>query len=434
MSGLDGDAWSTHVELMVATEQARCANCGSERIGAYCAECGQAQQDARVALGPVLKEFWDELFSLNGRLVRTLAVLLTRPGFLSREWKEGRRARYTSPLRIYLLASLVFFSVSFFLGLPIGSLSLDLGQFGTDLGNSSEALVNQLMATRMQGFLTLGAALAVPLLALWMQLQRHRSGLLYVDHLVFSVHLHSFALLVLTLAYVLLFFGTWGVVAAAALALSILGYWAASWWRSYRPDGGRLRAIRSLVISTSGWGVILLGILVGEAALFGSMLSASSDVRPLEVGTSLYNTAQRFFNEGDTLRARVLAQEALASFGPVDDDRLPEHHAFHTAEMLRFVNRSESALAAVQSLLAIDKDDALPLGLAAALAFEADDSSTARARYDRLLDRVDEGARVVGLHAATCERDVATARALLGREEVKDSPRSQAPPAPQRRP
>jgi hypothetical protein len=39
-------------------------------------------------------------------------LLLTRPGFLSREHFEGRRAPYISPIRLYLVFSLLFFAIS----------------------------------------------------------------------------------------------------------------------------------------------------------------------------------------------------------------------------------------------------------------------------------------------------------------------------------
>jgi hypothetical protein len=47
--------------------------------------------------------------SLDSRVARTLVPFLFRPGFLSVEWTSGRRARFSSPLRLYLLTSFVFF-------------------------------------------------------------------------------------------------------------------------------------------------------------------------------------------------------------------------------------------------------------------------------------------------------------------------------------
>jgi hypothetical protein len=47
--------------------------------------------------------------SLDSRVARTIVPFLFRPGFLTVEWTSGRRARFSSPLRLYLLTSFVFF-------------------------------------------------------------------------------------------------------------------------------------------------------------------------------------------------------------------------------------------------------------------------------------------------------------------------------------
>ncbi|HEY4130944.1 MAG TPA: DUF3667 domain-containing protein [Gemmatimonadaceae bacterium] len=57
--------------------------------------------------------FW-ELSGWDGRFAATVRALVRHPGMLTREFLEGHRARYLSPLRLYLLASLLFFLVSSF--------------------------------------------------------------------------------------------------------------------------------------------------------------------------------------------------------------------------------------------------------------------------------------------------------------------------------
>ena len=51
------------------------------------------------------------LFDFDGRMLISLRLLMTRPGFLSYEYINGRRVSYTSPIRMYLVISLVFFFV-----------------------------------------------------------------------------------------------------------------------------------------------------------------------------------------------------------------------------------------------------------------------------------------------------------------------------------
>jgi len=49
--------------------------------------------------------------ALDGKWWRTLGALLFRPGFLTRQYLQGRRRRYVRPSRLFLVASLVVFAV-----------------------------------------------------------------------------------------------------------------------------------------------------------------------------------------------------------------------------------------------------------------------------------------------------------------------------------
>jgi hypothetical protein len=59
----------------------------------------------------MLHEALDDQVSVSGKLPRTLAGLLLRPGFLTCEYAAGRIARYVPPLRLYLVSSLLLFVV-----------------------------------------------------------------------------------------------------------------------------------------------------------------------------------------------------------------------------------------------------------------------------------------------------------------------------------
>jgi hypothetical protein len=51
----------------------------------------------------------EDLTHADSRLWRTLLALLFKPGFLTREFLAGRRARYLPPVRLYLVLSVAFF-------------------------------------------------------------------------------------------------------------------------------------------------------------------------------------------------------------------------------------------------------------------------------------------------------------------------------------
>jgi hypothetical protein len=92
----------------------RCLNCGAALAGQYCGQCGQRATSRLISLWELVRDAFGDLFELDSRLWRTLIPLLVRPGRLTREYLEGRRARFMPPFRMYLVLSLVFFLVAFF--------------------------------------------------------------------------------------------------------------------------------------------------------------------------------------------------------------------------------------------------------------------------------------------------------------------------------
>ncbi len=86
-----------------------CSNCGSELNGPFCPSCGQPVKTFMRAIWGLVYEMLDEFFSFDSRAFNTFPPLLFRPGFLTNEYIAGRRASYVSPLRLYLLVSIVFF-------------------------------------------------------------------------------------------------------------------------------------------------------------------------------------------------------------------------------------------------------------------------------------------------------------------------------------
>jgi hypothetical protein len=89
----------------------RCKNCGTATRGNYCHQCGQAAHVHVPSAREFLHEFLGHYVALEGKLWKSLALLLFKPGFLSREYIEGRRVRYLEPLRLYLSFSIVFFAL-----------------------------------------------------------------------------------------------------------------------------------------------------------------------------------------------------------------------------------------------------------------------------------------------------------------------------------
>ncbi|WP_420457082.1 DUF3667 domain-containing protein [Rubrivirga sp.] len=86
-----------------------CLNCGAVLPGQFCPDCGQRDQPLRQPAHVFIAESVSEYFGLDGRLWRSLGLLLFRPGALTVAYLDGRRTRYLRPLRLYLTATVLFF-------------------------------------------------------------------------------------------------------------------------------------------------------------------------------------------------------------------------------------------------------------------------------------------------------------------------------------
>ena len=91
-----------------------CLNCGAAVTGQYCGQCGQRSTTRLISLWELVRDAFGDLFELDSRLWRTMIPLLVRPGLLTRDYLQGRRARYMPPFRMYLVLSLLFFVIAFF--------------------------------------------------------------------------------------------------------------------------------------------------------------------------------------------------------------------------------------------------------------------------------------------------------------------------------
>ena len=85
-----------------------CLNCGAALHGSFCSACGQRSVPPDPTVAEVAGDAWQELSGYDGRIAATIRGLL-RPGYLTREYVAGHRARYLSPVRLYLIVSVIYF-------------------------------------------------------------------------------------------------------------------------------------------------------------------------------------------------------------------------------------------------------------------------------------------------------------------------------------
>lgn len=91
------------------TEKTHCENCGAELQGHWCARCGQAAVDYHRSFRHVILDVLDSFLNWDSKFFATIAWLIVKPWRLTNDFVAGKRVRYVHPLRLYLLASILFF-------------------------------------------------------------------------------------------------------------------------------------------------------------------------------------------------------------------------------------------------------------------------------------------------------------------------------------
>ncbi len=186
-----------------------CLNCGTVLTGRFCSSCGQR---AAFHLGAhdLAHDLFHEFLHFDEKILRTLGLLLFSPGALTSEFIEGKRARSIGPIRLYLLASALFFWIVFTFGssigkLRVGSESASIG--GHEVTTSAPRAAGQKDVHKVaeefghafpKAIFVLMPVVALILWALYFRQQRY-----YIAHFYFAIHLHSFIFIALSAAALL---------------------------------------------------------------------------------------------------------------------------------------------------------------------------------------------------------------------------------------
>ncbi|WP_213982674.1 DUF3667 domain-containing protein [Sphingomonas sp. dw_22] len=93
-----------------------CLNCGTALVGPHCHECGQSGHVHR-SLAAIGHEILHGVAHFEGKLWKTLPLLAWRPGDLTRRYIAGERARFVSPMAIFLFSIFTMFAVFQILGI-----------------------------------------------------------------------------------------------------------------------------------------------------------------------------------------------------------------------------------------------------------------------------------------------------------------------------
>ena len=217
-----------------------CLNCG-HTLGSprprFCPACGQETNIRPPRIGEFIQQFGGAYFSTEGALWRTLALLLFKPGELTRQYLAGRRRHYVLPLRLYITISLVALlllrvvtAVELNVEIPEAAAAKRPSQLEVNLGIgnagikdgvfhctglpawfcqrvkkridiNAKALVAEAERFQERFLANLGGAMffLLPAFALWLKLAYLNRRMRYTEHLVFALHVHAFWFLVVAL-------------------------------------------------------------------------------------------------------------------------------------------------------------------------------------------------------------------------------------------
>ncbi len=195
-----------------------CLDCGAVLGGKFCSACGQKEEPLKRSLKDLALEFFQHPL-IDTKLWKSLLPLLLRPGALTLEYLAGRRTRYVRPLKLYLTVSVLFFALLALkapatetfkvqlspsstggaaptpekdrLHLPIRWLDERLQRNTAALDDPNGAAARQALSQRIASLMPKVIFVLLPLSAVLFKFFWWRRY--FVEHLVFTLHLHAFA-------------------------------------------------------------------------------------------------------------------------------------------------------------------------------------------------------------------------------------------------
>jgi len=199
----------------------RCFNCSAHLGGHYCANCGQPADSHVPSAMQFVHQTIEAVTHADSRLWRTLKLLWLRPGQLTLEFMEGRRASFLPPVKLYFVFSVIFFALVS-LSNPRTALMQFIHakhqrQLSPESCNQWHIFGDHAWTVRLthiceesvrdHGVNLLHAAVDtmpdamfvfVPLIALSHKVMYSRPRHLYAEHLLFFLHVHAFVFSLLT--------------------------------------------------------------------------------------------------------------------------------------------------------------------------------------------------------------------------------------------
>lgn len=192
---------------MKKASHGKCLNCGTKLVDIYCSHCGQKiLEPSERTFKHFFRQFFGAAFFLENNFLKNLWYLLVRPGFLPKEFIDGRRKHYMPPLSLFLLIN--FF---YFMSVSLTDLNLRLGEQMRQPTHGSlvrwmvdNRLANRSvdLATYTQEYNEQSTSLSktliilhVPIFTFFLMLVYWKKKYYFADHLIFATYFVGFVIL-----------------------------------------------------------------------------------------------------------------------------------------------------------------------------------------------------------------------------------------------
>ena len=197
------------------TQPWQCPTCRETVASAFCPGCGERPVGPPdFTLKGISVQLLKAVGGIDGRLVKSLRLLLTQPGALTEAYVEGRRKPLVGPFQLFFLVNFVFFIAQSLAHTKIFSSSLDSHLHHQDWSDTAQALLSRhLQATHdtiarfaplFDQAVVLNAKSLVILMvvpfALLLPVVFHGSRKPFAVHMAFALHLYAFLLLLFSAA------------------------------------------------------------------------------------------------------------------------------------------------------------------------------------------------------------------------------------------
>lgn len=189
-----------------------CKTCGNDHPENYCPTCGEKPfKPEQLSFKEYIEELFEGFLHFDNKFLRTMKMLVVKPGQLSLEYTEGRRVLYMRPIQLFLVMNLVFFILAFsnLYSLPLYNyitytpfiryntkhiISQELVQTGLTLKEYMELFNERIKAVSKEFIFLFIPFYGLVFYALFFKKKQY-----FVEHMVFATHFCTFILL-LTLA------------------------------------------------------------------------------------------------------------------------------------------------------------------------------------------------------------------------------------------